>query len=305
METRYFYTQRIDLLQDISARIGDKAYSFLKEQNPQSISQIQLVQTGIWLQLDEPISSFLSNQFVLGVENRLKNLGEFDWMRFAEEVTGLPDTIQIESHVKNEIFGHIADYITKYDWGEDGLPDDPRDQLRKVLFNLQLQNKLCSLSNGLVLNQAKNWLATRDHNRENPITLAYVNFHSSVANLLEAWFFKNELDIPSIESTKKQRRPKKSKSRTIDKYPDLQQHKKDTFPALRQELYREYRLLVDRLFPVDKKFSDDQKEYLVRSFLNSARRKMSDRLKRRKKVTDPRHSKEGDIIILISRKKTL
>ena len=82
------------------------------------------------------------------------------------------------------------------------------------------------------------------------------------------WFIDNGWDVPSsLESTLErlslqnfdelrndqstsEAKSNRAKQRSIDLYPQFEQHKKDVFPSLRKELYEEDRLLTDRLFPV-------------------------------------------------------
>ena len=185
MKNKYFLTNAIELREDFSRKIGDKAYTFLSEVNPQSIEQVPLVQTGVLLLLDEPISRFSSDEFIQAVELRLKQLGQYDWLRF-NKVTGIPDTKPIEPVHSSKILGLISGHLSEHDWGEEGLPDDPRDQLRKLHFRLSLQNKICGLLNQVKLHESQKWLAAFTVNDNNPISIAYRDFHLSVTSLLEA-----------------------------------------------------------------------------------------------------------------------
>ena len=123
----------------------------------------------------------------------------------------------------------------------------------------------------------------------------------SLESTLERLSLQNFDELRNDQSTS-EAKSNRAKQRSIDLYPQFEQHKKDVFPSLRKELYEEDRLLTDRLFPVGDELTDKEKKYLVDSFLDSARRQMPARLKDKMKVSKPINSNEGLTIILVARK---
>ena len=62
---------------------------------------------------------------MLGIEQRLAKLGKFDWLRFRDEITGLPDWETIESEQEQHIFSQISAHLNyATDKSLEG-PDEP------------------------------------------------------------------------------------------------------------------------------------------------------------------------------------
>ena len=60
-----FLTHGVDLLMDITKRLGKTPVSSLWKKKPNSITAIPIAQVGFWLRLESPISQFSSEVFIL------------------------------------------------------------------------------------------------------------------------------------------------------------------------------------------------------------------------------------------------
>lgn len=245
MKNKYFYTRTIWLTEDYYRRLGNKAYDFLSEANPQSIEQVPLLKIGICLQLDELSLQFSSHEFLTSVQNRLKKLGQYDWMRFSE-VTGIPDVESIRPAQSEGIVRLISNHLSNNDWGEEGIPTDLRNQIRRSLDSLTLCYGICGLFNRLELIESKDWLATHTVDEGNPITMAFVGFHKAVTNILEAWYLSAGMDIPQVQSAPK---TDAAEAKPLIKFPDLDQHKKTVVPLLVKKLFTDGRIAVAEIYP--------------------------------------------------------
>ncbi|MFC1481068.1 hypothetical protein ACFL6E_02350 [Candidatus Neomarinimicrobiota bacterium] len=293
MERRHFYTCQIDLLQDISARTGDTAYSYLKDEQPESIANIPLVQVGVWLQMDEPAILFVKEQFILAIEKRIKKLGNYEWMRFNAEVTGFPDVINITGDQRRMIISVIENHINVQNRENEDQSGDPRDRLREILFSPKAQRQMCANLNEAILLQAKNWLSKHELDNQNPIRIANYQYYESMVDLLEGWFAEHDLAVLGSGSL----RHKKSKVRTIDQFPHLQTLKNLAFPKLLKELYKEYQLPLKKIFNSDFELAEEEKSYLLRSFSHAAIKNMPITMKKSFKVRRPKTTEDTKIVL--------
>ncbi len=180
--------------------LGDTCYAYLEEEEPDSITKIQLAQVGVWLKLEGSISQFAYEGFMLGIEQRLAKLGKFDWLRFIDEITGLPDWVTIESEQEQHIFSQISAHLNNAtDKGLEGS-DEPIRTLRNALFSKRLQNEMCARFNEQALQMVKaNITALGDH--DDVLIGKRHEFLQCCQSLMKNWFAGANLPIPQLDKT--------------------------------------------------------------------------------------------------------
>jgi len=97
--------------------------------------------------------------------------------------------------------------------------------------------------------------------------------------------------------SKNKRKP--TKPRRIDEFPKLKRYKNDAFGPLREKLFRDFRLLVSEIFPTDSESTKAEKQYLINSFIDSARKTLPGAIREGHKVGNPSNTKRGQEIIII------
>jgi len=183
----------------ITQELGDTHYVYLEEENPDSITQISLAQVGVWLKLEGPISQFSSKEFTLGIEQRLAKLGKFDWLRFRDEITGLPDWETIESEQEQHIFSQISAHLNyATDKSLEG-PDEPIRTLRNALISKRLQNEMCAWLNERELQRITDRISELERERDHPLGKKRYDFNISCQSIFKDWFLSKVLPVPQID----------------------------------------------------------------------------------------------------------
>ena len=206
-----FLTHRVDLLMDITKRLGKTPVSSLWKKKPNSITDIPLVQVGFWLRLESPISQFSSKVFILEHEQRLARL---NWAKF-EDVTGKPDCNEIKSAWKLPIGDAIGKYLQSH---EDDIYDRSTDTIKKLsdaMLSHGLQKQMCAWLNEQELRRVTDQISSLSGHDDILISMRR-EFLESCRTLLNDWFAGTGMPIPQMDSVQKKKSLKRQFEELFD-----------------------------------------------------------------------------------------